>query len=89
MSKKLQKLLESLKEFDKDIDWDKLEEINGELCEICGDLEDLEDAEKFLLMLGKMRKQCNNAQFACRSKSACMSCNGQRKRHWSRYCRKF
>ena len=79
MSKKLQKLLESLKEFDKDIDWDKLEEINGELCEICGDLEDLEDAEKFLLMLGKMRKQCNNAQFACRSKSACMSCNGKGK----------
>jgi hypothetical protein len=77
LSKKLEKLLESLKECDKDIDWDNLEEINCELCEVCEDLEDMEDAEKFLLLLKKMRKQCNNAQFACRSKSACMGCNGK------------
>jgi hypothetical protein len=77
LSKKLEKILESLKECDKDIDWDNLEEINCELCEVCEDLEDMEDAEKFLLLLKKMRKQCNNAQFACRSKSACMGCNGK------------
>jgi hypothetical protein len=78
LSKKIEKLMESLGKCSNKQKCDNLDEINGDIDELGKELENIEDAEKFLEKLKKMCKACNKCQAGCKAcKAACMGGQGK------------
>ena len=81
LTKKIEKLLDSLNKCDNKQNCDNFEEINGDIDELGEELEKIGDAEKFLEKLKRMCKACNKAQSDCKAgcKAGCPAIGGTSK----------